>query len=270
MRGIFNKIAILIGVLGVVMLTGCSSNTKSILINDYYLKVNWDNNYEELQLIFNKLDKSRFEIKEDIKSISIIDKEIEGLDKLTYTVNEAGKVSRVDLRSNSKEVSMKKESDEVFYSLDNDNMVKSQTAQINYINGKDLEEKDISYIDRYLLNAYSKINIDNVIHETRSYLESMVSDRYEYSWLQDEKVLLLSNKETGAKFTTEYASEGTEGNPALPMRKITYEDKSGKKIETNIKNRGEIDTLKIYNKNDSTGKTVLSYDEQVKFINEVN
>lgn len=249
-------------------LVGCGEE-KSILLTENYLKANWDNNYEEVDIKAKNLGED-FEVKSEDHNISIIDKKSKDVDKIEYIFGDTDDVVQINLRSNSKSVYTKKYGTAMLFYIEEGKMVDSQQTQIDFLNGKIVDDKVLD-IDNVLLEAYSGVAIENVIYETRFYLEEFEDDIYEFKEEKDVEEVniyksILTNKKSNSRVVIRYAENPKDEHAVYLMNRISYELADGRKLEINIKDGEKIESFKIYNKGDSKGEEVESFGSQVNFL----
>lgn len=266
----FKKIMI-IPILALIstMFISCEGD-KSILLNDYYLNLNWDNNYEEISIKADQLDKSQFEIKEEEYLISIMDKKIESLDKIEFKFDTEDRIEEVKFRSNSKNIKATKATKDgsiYFFYIDEDTMVNNMDVQCDFLNGKTISDDKIIKLDMLLLNLYSTIDNTSSLGMVEMKLTSFEDDIYKYDTNRKDGNInySLTNINTNSKVTISYQEIAGKYLYEYPIVKFLYENEDGKKIEANLENQ-KIESFKIYNIGDFEGQDVSTLASQVEFL----
>ena len=247
---------------------GCGEE-KSVLFTENYLNANWDNNYKEVNIKAENLGEN-YEVITEENKISITDKKIKSVDNIEYIFDEGDKLVQINFRSNSKDISTKKYGTAMLFYIDGIKMVDSKETQVDFLSGKYVNDKTLD-IDGVLLEAYSGVELDNLIYETRHYLEKFTNDIYVFKEEEGMKEgetheSILTNTKSSSRVVVKYIENIDKPNTGFLMKKISYELNDGRKLEINIKNGIEIDSFKVYNKGEKEGKSVESFGEQINFL----
>lgn len=256
-------------------LTSCGTNN-SVLLNEYYLKSNFSNNYEEIKIKAEKLGDERYEVKAEADVISIIDKNSEGLDKIEYIFDIEENLNEIKFRSNAKNISFVKDKDEELYYIDDNIMVDSMDTQCDFIEGKTISDQKIIKIDKLLLDVYADLDLDSLMYETRDYLKNIQSMNEGYELNQglkgeDKNKPSLTNINNNARVVIEYKNKSEdEDRPSLPIQRIVYYAEGGKIIDVNLEKRGKISSFKVYKDENDQGTEVSSFQEQIDFLKNNN
>lgn len=253
-------------------LIGCGKES-SILLNEHYLKANFDNNYEEIKIKSENLDSDQYDINLEENLISITDKKSEGIDKIEYAFDE-NNLYEVRFRRNSKDVTTVKSDNsnyfigDTLYYIEGGVLVNSMSAQCDFLNGKNIPDNKIIKIDKVLLDTYSSLDLGGTFYKTSEHFKSIASLSKNHEFYEEDDInqLSLINTINNSKIVVTYMDKNIDDEHGLPIKRVAYYADGGKIIEANFEKRLEVSSFKVYKNEDDEGKEVESFQEQIDFL----
>lgn len=266
MRKIFNKIGVLFGVVFLfsISLMGCGGEQKSILWNDYYLTLNLDNNYDEIKILAERLDKENFDVETEINKIVITDKNSKSLDKIEYNfIN--NKIDVINYRSNAKNIKLVRDGIISFYGIgDYNDLVKTKESQWKYLSGNKLDASEILNVDPILVELYHNMDLEKYYADNRITFQGLKELGYVFEENDNEKTLKV--KKDNHELFLRYCEKPKDDLPMLYIENMEYKNSDGKIISVETNGRAKIENLKTKLNENSEWQIATEFLKQMNFL----